>query len=69
MYAGDRFNQYAKIVDLSRDLIREFLIEIGSDLETDADKLPLVDLGCQMHIIGGPAEAPLPLNVGLLFFN
>jgi ATP-dependent DNA helicase RecG len=65
----DRFNQQAKITDLSRDLIRDFLIEIGSDLATDADNLPLVDLGHQMNIVGGPAEAPFPLNVGLLFFN
>lgn len=65
----DRINQQAKIADLSRDLMRDFLIEIGSDLAADADKLPLVDLGRQMNIVGGPTEAPFPLNVGLLFFN
>lgn len=65
----DRINQQAKIADLSRDLMRDFLIEIGSDLAGDADKLPLVDLGRQMNIVGGPTEAPFPLNVGLLFFN
>ena len=65
----DRLNQHAKVADLSRDLMRDFLIEIGSDLAGDADKLPLVDLGRQMNIVGGATEAPFPLNVGLLFFN
>jgi ATP-dependent DNA helicase RecG len=65
----DRINQQAKVQDLSRALIIDFLQEIGSDLADQAPTLPLVELGRQMHIIGGPAEAPFPLNVGLLFFN
>ena len=65
----DRINQQAKVQDLSRTLIIDFLQEIGSDLADQASTLPLVELGRQMHIIGGPDEAPFPLNVGLLFFN
>lgn len=65
----DRLNQRAKIDDLSRDLIREFLAEVGSDLAKPARTMPLEKLGRQMNIIGGPEEAPFPLNVGLLFFN
>ncbi|MCX7047280.1 MAG: putative DNA binding domain-containing protein [Candidatus Sumerlaeota bacterium] len=65
----DRINQQARLEDLSRDLMREFLHEVGSNLATQATSLPLAELGRQMHIIGGPDEAPFPLNVGLLFFN
>jgi ATP-dependent DNA helicase RecG len=43
--------------------------EVGSDLAQDAAALPLVDLGRQLNIVGGPPESPMPLNVGLLFFN
>lgn len=65
----DRVNQRAQIEDLSRDLVQEFLQEIGSDLAPQAATLPMIELGRQMNIIGGPDEAPFPLNVGLLFFN
>ena len=40
-----------------------------SELAKPAGKMPLAKLGRQMNIIGGPEEAPFPLNVGLLFFN
>jgi ATP-dependent DNA helicase RecG len=65
----DRLNQRAKVQDLSRELMRDFLKEVGSDLAAQAGKLPLVGLGRQMNVIGGSAEAPFPLNVGLLFFH
>jgi len=65
----DRVNQRARVEDLSRDLMRDFLQEVGSDLASQAATLPLVELGRQMHVISGPAEAAFPLNVGLLFFN
>jgi ATP-dependent DNA helicase RecG len=65
----DRLNQRARVEDLSRDLIRDFLHEVGSDLAPQAATLPLIELGRQMHIVDGPDEAPFPLNVGLLFFH
>lgn len=65
----DRFNQQAKIEDLSRDLMQEYLQQVGSDLAKQASTLPLVELGRQMGVIGGPEEAPFPLNVGLMMFN
>ena len=65
----DRFNHRAKVEDISRDLILDFLQNVGSDLTEEATTLPLVELGCHMHIVDGPKEAPFPLNVGLLFFN
>jgi ATP-dependent DNA helicase RecG len=51
------------------ELLRDFLKEVGSDLARQAAKLPLVELGRQMNVIGGPTEALFPLNVGLLFFH
>jgi len=65
----DRLNQRAVVEDLSRELMLDFLQEVGSDLFSQVPKVPLIELGRQMHVIGGPDEAPFPLNVGLLFFN
>ncbi|GHU14636.1 ATPase AAA [Betaproteobacteria bacterium] len=65
----DRCNQQARVEDLSRELIVDFLSGIGSELAAEAATLPLALLGRRMNIVGGSTEAPLPLNVGLLFFN
>ncbi len=65
----DRANQQARVEDLSRPLIREFLTEVGSDLAAQADTLPLPDLARQLQIARGTPEALFPLNVGLLFFH
>ncbi len=65
----DRFNQQAKVEDLSRELMQEYLTQVGSDLARQASSLSLLELGRQMGIIGGPEEAPFPLNVGLMMFN
>lgn len=65
----DRVNHHASVEDLSFNLIRGFLEEVKSDLRTEALKMPLKELAVQMRIASGPAEALLPLNVGLLFFN
>lgn len=65
----DRINQRAKVDDLSRDLMQEYLQNVGSDLAKQAGRLPLLELGRQMGVIGGPEEASFPLNVGLMMFN
>ena len=65
----DRYNQTAGIEDLSSRLMEEFLSEVGSGLADEAQKLSIEALGRQMNVVGGPTEAPLPKNVGLLFFN
>ena len=69
----DRFNQQSRVEDLSIDLMRDFLKEVGSDLasaiETATATQSLLAIGRQMNIIGGPVEAPFPINAGLLFFN
>ena len=65
----DRFNQNAKVEDLSPRLISDFLSEVRSDLADEAPELSTEAIGRQMNVVGGPTETPLPLNVGLLFFN
>jgi ATP-dependent DNA helicase RecG len=65
----DRFNQHAKVNDLSRELMQEYLTQVGSDLAIQAAGLTLEELGRQMGVIGGPEEAPFPLNIGLMMFN
>lgn len=65
----DRFNQSARIDDLSKPLMQEFLREVGSALAEDTPQLSVEALGRQMNVAGGPVELPWPKNVGLLFFN
>nr|QNO45978.1 hypothetical protein EBOGGPCF_00023 [Methanosarcinales archaeon ANME-2c ERB4]QNO46070.1 hypothetical protein FAKCHJAF_00007 [Methanosarcinales archaeon ANME-2c ERB4]QNO48855.1 hypothetical protein LEJCPHKL_00024 [Methanosarcinales archaeon ANME-2c ERB4] len=65
----DRFNQTAGTDDLSPRLMEEFLREVESDLADESRELSAEALGRQMNVVGGPAEAALPKNVGLLFFN
>jgi len=65
----DRFNQTAGTNDLSLRLMEEFLREVGSDLADESRELSAEALGRQMNVVGGPAKAALPKNVGLLFFN
>ncbi len=65
----DRFNQAAKIGDLSPRLMEAFLREVGSDLADESQEISADTLSRQMNVAGGPDEAILPKNVGLLFFN
>jgi ATP-dependent DNA helicase RecG len=65
----DRYNQSARIDDLSKPLMQAFLQEVGSALAADAPGLSVEALARQMNVAGGPTESPWPKNVGLLFFN
>ncbi len=65
----DRFNQQARVDDLTRELMVAFLREVNSDLVESSERLSLEELGRQMHVVGGTPEAPFPLNVGLMFFH
>ena len=65
----DRFAQQAKVGDLSKPLMLEYLREVGSALSDEASELSVEALGRQMNVVGGPSESPWPKNVGLLFFN
>lgn len=64
----DRYRQEGSLDDLSLRLIERFLRDVGSELAQETD--PSTEaLGRRMNIVGGPSEAALPKNVGLLFFN
>jgi ATP-dependent DNA helicase RecG len=65
----DRVNQRAALSDLQLTLIQNFLREVRSELLMESSRIPFGALCQQMHLVGGPPEALLPLNVGLLFFN
>lgn len=65
----DRINHNASIDDLNFTLIKSHLKEIGSDLLTEADRIPFIDLCRRMNIVEGPDEYVKPKNAGLLFFN
>lgn len=65
----DRENIFAKVEDLSRPLMIEYLKEEGSDLAEEAEALPLAELGRRMGVVGGTREAPFPINMGLMFFH
>jgi len=65
----DRINQNSSITDLNSTLIKAHLAEIESDLLSEADEIPFVDLCRRMSIVEGPNEFVRPKNVGLLFFN
>jgi hypothetical protein len=57
----DRINLRARVDDLSRDLIRAFLRETRSDLAAHADTRSTEDLGRQLRVLSGPAEAMFPV--------
>ena len=65
----DRYNQSARIEDLSKPLMQAFLQEVDSALAADAPGLSVEALARQMNVAGGPTESPWPKNAGLLFFN
>jgi ATP-dependent DNA helicase RecG len=65
----DRLHPTASIAELSLSLMQAFLREVRSGLADQAKKLSLENIGRQLQVIDGPAEAPRPKNVGLLFFT
>jgi ATP-dependent DNA helicase RecG len=64
----DRQNSAAQVTDLQPSLMEGFLAEVKSDLQAEVARLSLEELGRRMQVVRGPAEAPRPLNAGLLFF-
>lgn len=54
----DRYNQSARIDDLSKPLMQAFLQEVCSELAADAPGLSIEALARQMNVAGGPTESP-----------
>ena len=66
----DRVNQNATLNDLSRDLMRQYLEQVGSELcRSCAIGFHRKSWGARQGVVRGPQEAPLPVNVGLMMFN
>jgi ATP-dependent DNA helicase RecG len=65
----DRVNTRAAASDLQLPLMQNFLREVRSELLAESARMPFDELCRRMHLLGGPPEALLPLNVGLLFFT
>ena len=65
----DRFHATAQLTELSVPLMREFLEQVGSQIDYTSPSATAEALGRQMNVLDGPTEAPRPKNVGLLFFN
>ncbi len=65
----DRINHKASLDDLQPSLIREYLVEVGSDLAKEAPKMGLEDLCRRMNIAEGPKEFFKPKNIGLMLFS
>jgi len=65
----DRTMTSAKITDLSRELIVQFLDEVESDLAGPAADMPMEKLARQMNLADGAGETLAPRNAGLLFFH
>jgi ATP-dependent DNA helicase RecG len=54
----DRYNQSARIEDLSKPMMQAFLQEVDSALAADASGLSVEALARQMNVAGGPTESP-----------
>jgi len=65
----DRLNTRAKVSDLQPGLIQSFLARVRSELAGTTASRSVAEVAQDMHLLGGPPEAPMPLNVGLLFFT
>lgn len=65
----DRINHQASVNDLDKDLMVEFLYEVGSDLHNEATFVGKEELALQMQLLKGPKEYLRPINAALLFFN
>lgn len=65
----DRVNQRATASVLQPNLIQSFLTRVKSELAATAGSRPIADVAQDMRLLGGPPEAPFPLNVGLMFFT
>lgn len=65
----DQPNLAAHVDDLSRQLLREHLREVGSDLYAQSESMETVDIARSMQLLAGPPEDLHPRNVGILMFS
>jgi len=64
----DRINTDASVEDISPLLVREFLLNVGSELLETVETLP-IEVYKAMDLISGPDELLYPKNIALMMFN
>lgn len=65
----DRPNMEATIDDVSKTLVRDFLVKTGSKLAQQVETEPFEKVLQGMDLLAGPKEAIYPKNVALMMFN
>ena len=65
----DRANMQATLKDISKTLVRDFLVKTGSRLADSIEESRFSDILQQMDIVTGPAEALVPKNIALMMFS
>lgn len=65
----DRTNMQASLKDISKTLVRDFLIKTGSRLADNIEESKFSDILQQMDIVAGPVEALVPKNIALMMFS
>ena len=65
----DRINHQAELSDLNITLIKSYLHEIGSSLESEVDSMKFENLCMNMELCNTQPEFMKPRNVALLFFS
>jgi len=64
----DRINTEASVDDISPLLVREFLLNVGSELLETVEKSP-IEVYKAMDLVSGPDELLYPKNIALMMFN
>ena len=64
----DRINTEASVNDISPLLVREFLLNVGSELLETVETSPL-EVYKAMDLVSGPDELLYPKNIALMMFN
>ena len=65
----DRINTQASVDDISPLLVREYLLNIGSDLAEQIEETPLINIYQAMDLVSGSVELLYPKNIALMMFN
>ena len=65
----DRPNMEATINDISKTLVRDYLVKTGSRLAAQIETEPFQEILQAMDLLAGPKESIYPKNVALMMFN
>ena len=65
----DRINTEASVDDISPLLVREYLLNVGSELADQIEETPLINIYQAMDLVSGPVELLYPKNIALMMFN